>query len=86
MFWTLHGLRGIKTNNKTYLSGNELAMLNERITSPDRMNRTSSSTITISGFTAVDHGGTVQCTYLDKNAKHKNTNVSLGEDVTIYCC
>jgi hypothetical protein len=86
VIWTLRGLHGIKTNNNTNLltSGRTLAMLNERITSIERKNLTSSSTITISGFTAADNGVTVQCTFLKRNGKRKNANVSIGEGVTNY--
>jgi hypothetical protein len=74
----------MKANNSVYSSGYALAMLNERITSIERKNLTSSSTITISGFTAADNGVTVQCTFLKRNGKRKNANVSIGEGVTNY--
>jgi hypothetical protein len=77
IWWKIHGLSGMKTNNSLYSSGYALAMLNERITSIERKNLTSSSTITISGFTAADNGVTVQCTFLKRNGKRKNANVSI---------
>ena len=84
VFWTLRGLRGIKTKNRTYISGYRLALLNKRITSPDLKNRLSSSVIIITGFSADDNGGAVQCSYLNANGQRMNVTVSIGEDVTIY--
>jgi hypothetical protein len=83
VYWTLHGLHGIGGNHSR---GYSLAIQNERITSPDWKNRTSSSTITIIGFTADDNGGTVQCTYYDGNNmyRHSNVTVLIGEGVTIH--
>ena len=85
VFWTLHGLHGITTDNNTFSTGYVLAKLNERTSSPDKRKLTSSSNITISGFTDADDGGTI-ITYLigkrNCRRKSKTITVSIGKDVT----
>ena len=62
-------------------------MLNERITSTDVGKNMPSSTITISGFTADDNGGTVQCSYYYRNIKVlKKATVSIGKDFRSNYC
>ena len=56
--WTITGFSGITGVESSGLS---VANSNARITTTDTSGLTQSSTITITGFTTADFGGTVQC-------------------------
>ena len=79
--WNISGLSGISATSATGL----LAANNNspRITTNDTRGITPSSTITITGFSAADNGGTIQCINLDDNRVQGVANISvLG---ALYC-
>ena len=75
--WTISGLSGISVTRDTGLS----AANNVRITTTDTSGLTQSSTITITGFTTADNGGTIQCIDLADNSVQGMANISVGENV-----
>ena len=73
--WTIIGLRGITATKSTGLL---TANNNPRITTTDVRGITPSSTITITGFTAADNGGTIQCIELADNSVQGKATISIG--------
>ena len=58
------------------------AASNSRITTIDTGGVTQSSTITITGFTTSDNGGTIQCIDLDDISVQGMASISVGEILT----
>ena len=77
--WTISGLSGI---NVTGNSGQSAADNNCRITTTDARGPPSTSTITITGFTTSDDGGTIQCINLNDDSVQGMASVSVGESLT----
>ena len=63
----------------TYPTGLSAANNNPRITTTDTSGLTQSSTITITGFTTADNGGTIQCIDLNDLSAQGTANISVGE-------
>ena len=78
--WTITGLRGIRATKSTGLVA---AKKNLRITTTDASGITKSSTITITGFTAADNGGTIHCINLADGSVRGKTNISIGTSTYI---
>ena len=75
--WTICGLSGI---NLTRESGLLVANISgPRITTTDTSGVTQSSTITITGFTTSDNGGTIQCINLADLSIQGMASISVGE-------
>ena len=75
--WTISGLSGI-----SIIRDNGLGVANHsRITTTDTDGATPSSTITITGFTTADNGGTIQCINLDDNNVQGMASISVGESL-----
>ena len=74
--WTISGLSGISVTGH---SGRGIANNNPRITTTDTSGITQSSTITITGFTTADNGGTVQCIELNDGRVQGMASISVGE-------
>ena len=78
--WNISGLSGISA---TSAPGLLAANSSPRITTNDTRGITPSSTITITGFSAADDGGTIQCINLDDNRVQGVASISvLG---ALYC-
>ena len=77
--WTINGLSGINVVGSTGLSA---ANSNARITTTDTSGITPSSTITITGFTTSDNGGTIQCIDQNDGSVQGMTSISVGENLT----
>ena len=75
--WTISGLSGISETRNT---GQGAANNNARITTTDS-GAPPSSTITITGFTTSDNGGTIQCINLGDNSVQGMASVSVGENL-----
>ena len=75
--WTI-SLDGISVTTLNGLS----AANNPRITTTETSGVTPSSTITITGFTTSDNGGTIRCIDLDDLSAQGMANISVGE---LYC-
>ena len=73
--WTINGLRGIRAKKSTGLVA---ANNNPRITTTDASGITPFSTIIITGFTAADNGGTIQCIELSDNSVQGKAIISIG--------
>ena len=73
--WTIGGLSGISVTRDNGLG----VANNPRITTTDTSGATQSSTITITGFTTADKGGTIQCIDLDDNSVQGMASISVGE-------
>ena len=73
--WAICGLSGISVRGN---SGQLAANNNPRITTNDASGITPFSTITISGFTAADNGGTIQCINLADNSVQGKATISIG--------
>ena len=75
--WTISGLSGISvTRDSGLLAGNH-----SRITTTDTSGLTPSSTITFTGFTTADNGGTIQCINLNDNSVQGMASISVGENL-----
>jgi hypothetical protein len=72
--WTITGLSGITA---VQVTGQGAVNNNARITTTDTSGVTQTSTITITGFTTADNGGTVQCVNLADSAVEGMTTVSV---------
>ena len=73
--WTIRGLSGISVTRANGLS----AANNPRITTTDTSGVTQSSTITITGFTTADNGGTIQCINFADNSVQGMASILVGE-------
>ena len=62
-------------------SGQDAAKIYARITTTDTSGVTQSSTITITGFTTSDNGGTIQCIDLADNSAQGMASISVGENL-----
>ena len=78
--WTISGLRGIGATRSTGLVA---ASNNPRITTTDTSGFTPSSTITISGFTTTDNGGTIHCINLADGSIQGTATISIGTSTYI---
>ena len=77
--WNITGLSGISiTLDNGLLAANN----NARVTTTDTSGITQSSTITITGFTTSDNGGTVQCIEQADNSVQGMASISVGERLT----
>ena len=76
--WTISGLSGISA---TGTSGPFTANNNARITTTDTSGFTQSSTITITGFTTADNGGSIRCANLEDGSVQGMASVSVGESL-----
>ena len=76
--WTISGLSGI---NAIRFNGLGTARTNTRITTTDSSGLTSPSTISITGFTTADNGGTIQCINLDDLSVQGMARISVGEQL-----
>ena len=74
--WTTSGLSGISVSGTT---GQLAANNNVRINTTDTSGTTQSSTITITGFTTADNGGTIQCINQANSSVQGMASVSVGE-------
>ena len=83
VLWTISGLSGASVEGNIGLFA---AIKSSRITTTDTSIATTSSTITITGFTTADNGGTVQCiNQMGANISFQGTaNISVGEWVYEY--
>ena len=75
--WSITGLSGISV--PTIPTGLSIANSNPRITTTDSSSVTPSSTITITGFTTSDNGGTIQCVDLNDGSLQGMASTSVGE-------
>ena len=75
--WTISGLSGISETRNT---GQTAANNSPRITTTDSGGVTQSSTITITGFTTADDGGTIQCINLNDGSVQGMAIISVGEN------
>ena len=75
--WTTSGLNGISVTRD---SGLVVATNSARITTNDTSGATPTSTITITGFTTADNGGTIQCINLDDDSVQGMASISVGEN------
>ena len=75
--WTISGLSGISVTRESGL----LAASHSRITTTDTDGGTTSSTITITGFTTADNGGTIQCINVNDNSVQGMASISVGESL-----
>ena len=82
--WTTSGLRGIIQG--PFRARNE-AMTNPRIASPDTGDgaQSSMSSITISGFSRSDNGGTIRCINAENNNVRGMASISVGEWLRQIC-
>ena len=76
--WTISRLSGISVTDNTGLSA---ANNNARITTTDTSGGTQSSTITITGFTTADNGGTIQCIDLADGRLQGMASISIGDNL-----
>ena len=74
--WTISELSGISVKENTGMSA---AKNNPRITTTDTNGLTNSSTITITGFTTADKGGSIRCIDLSDVSVQGMANISVGE-------
>ena len=74
--WNISGLSGVR---RTPSNGLGTAHSNPRITTTDTNGITSPSTITITGFTTSDNGGTIQCINLNDNSVQGMASIPIGE-------
>ena len=82
--WTTSGLSGISQG--PFMARNE-AMTNSRITSTDtgHDSQSSASSITVSGFSGSDNGGTIQCINANNNNVRGMASISVGEWLCEIC-
>ena len=73
--WTISGLGRISVIGNIGLLA---ASSNARITTTDTSGITPSSTITITGFTMKDNGGTIQCINLADGKVQGKATISIG--------
>ena len=76
--WTISGLSGISVTGNIGLLA---AYNNPRITTTDTRGITSSSTITITGFTTADNRGAIHCINLDDGKVQGTAIISIGTSV-----
>ena len=74
--WTISRLSGTSVTSN---SGQSAADSNTRITTTDTSGLITSSTITITGFTTADNGGTIQCIDLLVGSIQGMASISVGE-------
>ena len=76
--WTISGLTGISvTRQSGIITANTSSA---RITTTDTMGVAPTSTITITGFTTADNGGTIQCIDLNNPGSVQGmASISVGE-------
>ena len=74
--WTIKRLNGIIVTRD---SGQIAANISARINTTDTSGLTQSSTITITGFTTADNGGTIQCNNLEDGSVQGMAGISVGE-------
>ena len=87
--WNISGLSG--TSVTAIPTGRSIANNNPRITTTDTSGVTQSSTITITGFTTTDNGGTIQCIDLNDNSVQGMASIEVGENLAyrlgrLYIC